>query len=41
MDKIAPCLWFDRRAEEAARFCVSVQKLDMVAMQAAFEGERV
>lgn len=28
MQKIMPCLWFDRRAEEAAKFYVSIFKKD-------------
>jgi predicted 3-demethylubiquinone-9 3-methyltransferase (glyoxalase superfamily) len=36
--KIATCLWFNDRAEEAVRFYVSWKKLDLAAMRAAANG---
>jgi len=32
MDRIAPCLWFDHQAEEAATFYVSVLKNSKIGM---------
>ena len=37
--KIAPCLWFDTQAEEAAKFYVSVFKNSKIVMVARYPNE--
>jgi predicted 3-demethylubiquinone-9 3-methyltransferase (glyoxalase superfamily) len=40
--RIAPCLWFDHQAEEAAMFYVSVfknSKIDIAELERAFAGQ--
>ena len=37
--KIAPCLWFDSEAEEAAKFYVSVFKNSKINTVARYPGE--
>jgi predicted 3-demethylubiquinone-9 3-methyltransferase (glyoxalase superfamily) len=41
MDRIAPCLWFDHQAEEAATLYVSVfRNSKIIAVSALHEGGR-
>jgi predicted 3-demethylubiquinone-9 3-methyltransferase (glyoxalase superfamily) len=35
-NKVGTCLWFDRKAEEAANF--SVRKIDIAGLKAAHDG---
>jgi predicted 3-demethylubiquinone-9 3-methyltransferase (glyoxalase superfamily) len=40
--KVAPCLWFDSQAEEAAKFYVSIfkKKIDIDELERAVVGTR-
>jgi len=38
MSKITPCLWFDGQAEPAARYYVSLSKLDIAELERAADG---
>lgn len=37
--KFIPCLWFDKRAEEAARVMNTMKKLDLAEISRVYMGE--